>query len=155
MPVIGDLLQQEIYLKEEIMEKAVEEGMKEGLHQDGAIDDYTSEFYGRLGDYCMKKCAFYECGKCKARYFGGMQDCAEALQVESTMTAEQMRCPRCAREEMGIDKRVCEQHGNEFLDFKCMFCCSVAMFVCGGGGQYYCQPCHNDAMDHGKHRPQT
>ena len=42
-------------------------------------------------------------------------------------------------------------HGADFIDWKCMFCCSVALFNCGG--QYwFCDPCHNQAGEliHGR-----
>ena len=41
---------------------------------------------------------------------------------------------------------MCEKHGNEFVDWKCLFCCSLATFICAGGTGHYCTPCHNDAM---------
>lgn len=41
---------------------------------------------------------------------------------------------------------MCDKHGNEFVDWKCMFCCSIALFICAGGTGNYCTPCHNDAM---------
>ena len=44
---------------------------------------------------------------------------------------------------------MCEKHGNEFVDWKCMYCCSIALFFCGGGGGKFCTPCHNDAMNGG------
>ena len=50
---------------------------------------------------------------------------------------------------------MCKKHGNEFIDFKCMYCCSIGLFICVKGRYYFCQPCHNDAMNGGKHKPQT
>ena len=50
---------------------------------------------------------------------------------------------------------MCEKHGNEFIDFKCMYCCSVGLFLCAKGRYYFCQPCHNDIMNGGKHKVQT
>ena len=44
---------------------------------------------------------------------------------------------------------MCDKHGNGFIDFKCTFCCSIALFFCGGN-RYFCTPCHNDAMNGGK-----
>ena len=41
---------------------------------------------------------------------------------------------------------MCDLHGNEFVDWKCLFCCSLATFICAGGTGHYCTPCHNDAM---------
>ena len=38
---------------------------------------------------------------------------------------------------------MCEKHGDEYIAWKCMFCCSEALFVCGGGSAYYCEHCHD------------
>ena len=63
----------------------------------------------------------------------------------------------------------CPRHGVEFLEFKCCYCCSIAVFFCGGirtvnkfiisiqlimffnylffstGKTHFCNRCHNDA----------
>ena len=36
-------------------------------------------------------------------------------------------------------------HDVEFIDWKCMYCCSVALFNCGGA-QWFCDRCHNEAI---------
>ena len=46
-------------------------------------------------------------------------------------------------------KEMCEKHGNEYCDWKCMYCCSIALFYCAGGRMKFCTPCHNDAMNGG------
>ena len=43
---------------------------------------------------------------------------------------------------MGVGVRKCEQHGIEFTDWKCMYCCSVASYCCWGTN-YFCGPCHD------------
>ena len=45
---------------------------------------------------------------------------------------------------------MCEVHGNEFIDFKCMFCCSIALFVSHGGKKFDCEPCIHNALDGGR-----
>lgn len=56
-------------------------------------------------------------------------------------------CMRCACEYLGYGKEFCEMHGNEFIDFKCMYCCSIALFVSEGGRQYDCEPCIHNALE--------
>ena len=36
-----------------------------------------------------------------------------------------------------------------------MYCCSIAVYVCCKGRYYFCQVCHNDIMNGGKHKAQT
>ena len=47
---------------------------------------------------------------------------------------------------MGFGQKVCDKHGTDFIDWKCMRCCSMAVFFCVGGTMTFCTPCHNDAM---------
>ena len=77
------------------------------------------------------------------------------MQSENNLKKEDLFCRKCMTEELGFGQDMCEQHGNEFVDWKCMFCCSIALFYCGGGSLKFCTPCHNDAMDDGNHRVQT
>ena len=48
--------------------------------------------------------------------------------------------------ELGYGEGFCKKHGNEFIDWKCMRCCNMAVFFCRGGKYTFCTPCHNDAM---------
>ena len=76
------------------------------------------------------------------------------MQSENSIKKEDLLCKTCAFEALGYGKSMCEKHGNEFVDWKCMFCCSIALFYCAGGTGDYCTPCHNDAMA-GKRKVQT
>ena len=78
----------------------------------------------------------------------------QAMQSEGNINKEDLLCKGCATEALGYGKSMCDKHGNEFVDWKCMFCCSIALFYCSGGTGDYCTPCHNDAMA-GKRKVQT
>lgn len=39
--------------------------------------------------------------------------------------------------------QMCPKHGADFLEYKCRFCCSVAMFFCLGD-THFCTGCHED-----------
>ena len=54
---------------------------------------------------------------------------------------------KCAAIELGYGTEMCSIHGNEFVDFKCMFCCSIALFVSEGGKKFDCEPCIHNALD--------
>jgi E3 ubiquitin-protein ligase MYCBP2 len=112
-------------------------------------------YFGKLEAFAMHICTFYDCFKCKSIFFGGMQDCADAMGAENTLRKENLLCNDCKSEELGFGQKDCKLHGNRFIDFKCMYCCSVAMFVCSGASNYFCQPCHNDAMNGGRHNAKT
>ena len=94
----------------------------------------------------MHNCTFYECSKCSEYYFGGMQDCMQAMQSEGSLKKEELLCKTCLTDSLGFGEAMCKTHGNEFIDWKCMYCCSIAVFYCVGGRYVFCTPCHNDAM---------
>lgn len=112
-------------------------------------------YFGKLEEYAMHFCTFYDCHECNEPYFGGMKDCEQAMQSEEKTRKEDLLCKTCAWSKLGLGSNMCEKHGNEFIDFKCMYCCSVGLFMCSQGRNYFCQSCHNDAMNGGKHQPQT
>lgn len=62
-----------------------------------------------------------------------MQDCADTIQFESKVKQTDLRCPRCSAEELGFGNNFCEKHGIEHIDYKCSFCCSIALFKCNAG----------------------
>lgn len=63
------------------------------------------------------------------------------------MDAECFMCRQCASIELGYGKDFCDIHGNEFIDYKCMFCCSIALFVSDSGKKFDCEPCLHNAME--------
>ena len=119
---------------------------EEGYDKSGRVVTPGDIFYGKLADFAVHNCTFYECNKCKNPYFGGMEDCQQAMNSEGKLTKEDLYCKRCIVLELGYGQDMCTTHGNEFVDWKCMFCCAVALFACAGGTGMYCTPCHNDAM---------
>jgi E3 ubiquitin-protein ligase MYCBP2 len=40
----------------------------------------------------------------------------------------------------------CKKHQEKFIDFKCRYCCSVALFFCFGT-HHFCDPCHKKAYE--------
>ena len=92
----------------------------------------------------MHRCSFYECFKCKKPYFGGLIDCEQEMNAAEQRTTEKedLMCQECMLSEMGVGVRKCEQHGIEFVDWKCMYCCSIATYCCWGTN-YFCGPCHD------------
>jgi len=38
----------------------------------------------------------------------------------------------------------CPTHGADYIEFKCKFCCTVALWFCWGS-THFCEPCHRVA----------
>ena len=43
-------------------------------------------------------------------------------------------------------KTYCDKHKEAFIDYKCRYCCSVALFFCFGS-HHFCDPCHRKAWE--------
>ena len=77
--------------------------------------------------FMMEKRTLYNCNVCKKIYNGGKNDFDGALR--ENMDAINFLCKPCSEEYLGYGKEFCDLHGNEFTDFKCQHCCSIALFV--------------------------
>eukprot|EP00041_Stephanoeca_diplocostata_P039503 m.1633318 g.1633318 ORF g.1633318 m.1633318 type:complete len:4716 (+) comp25407_c0_seq2:166-14313(+) len=86
----------------------------------------------------MKKYAYYICYKCNKSYFGGEQACAAAATHE--YDPSELVCGACVG---GTAAQVCSKHGTDYLEYKCRFCCSVAVYFCFGT-THFCNPCHDE-----------
>ena len=151
VPKLGVRLNRLTNFKKQIEKDAVQAAKDEGYHKEGRVVDPNDFYFGKLKEFALHNCTFYECFDCKKPFFGGMQDCEAALASEDSTSKEELKCKACKEKGM----KICKKHGNEFIDRKCMFCCSLAQFICCRGRFYFCQPCHNDAMNGGKHGPKT
>lgn len=72
-----------------------------------------------------------------------MVDCQAQLGVEERANKEDLRCRDCTMQAYGAGKETCDKHGDEHIDWKCMFCCSVAVWHCFGT-HFFCERCHNE-----------
>ena len=88
----------------------------------------------------MFKCTFYKCHRCDEPYFGGLVDCGAAN--DANIKAEDLVCGKCSAEMVGAGVKSCDIHGTQYIDYKCKYCCNVALFFCFGT-THYCKPCHD------------
>ena len=96
-------------------------------------------YYQDPASYAMDRYAYYVCYKCQKAYYGGEARC-DAQQAGEAFDPTELVCGGCsdvARAQM------CPKHGTDFLEYKCRYCCSVAVFFCFGT-THFCKPCHDD-----------
>ena len=62
------------------------------------------------------------------------------------MIKEDLRCPKCISDELGFGQSTCPKglHGDKYIDYKCRFCCNIALYVCFAG-THMCDSCHKKA----------
>lgn len=139
-PVLRELLEPIRALFEDVKRKALMRLEYEGLHRAEAITTPGARFYDNPAAFAMERYAYYVCYKCKKAYYGGEVRCdIEAGPVDEYNPAE-LVCGGCS----DISRaQMCPKHGTDFLEYKCRYCCSVAVFFCFGT-THFCNACHDD-----------
>ncbi|XP_078077745.1 E3 ubiquitin-protein ligase MYCBP2 isoform X22 [Mustelus asterias] len=138
--VLKDLLDPIKDLYEDVRKKALMRLEYEGLHKSDAITTPGVRFYNDPAGFAMNRYAYYVCYKCKKAYFGGEARCdAEAGQGDDYDPRE-LICGACSDVSRA---QMCPKHGTDFLEYKCRYCCSVAVFFCFGT-THFCNACHDD-----------
>uniref|UniRef100_A0A6Q2X7Z5 E3 ubiquitin-protein ligase MYCBP2 n=1 Tax=Esox lucius TaxID=8010 RepID=A0A6Q2X7Z5_ESOLU len=138
--VIKDLLDPIKELFEDVRRKALMRMEYEGLHKSEAITTPGARFHNDPAGFAMNRYAYYVCYKCKKAYFGGEARCdAEAGQGDDYDPSE-LICGACSDVSRA---QMCSKHGTDFLEYKCRYCCSVAVFFCFGT-THFCNACHDD-----------
>ena len=67
------------------------------------------------------------CFKCQKPYFGGLKDCERAMDEDKReFKPSELVCANCC--DIPVDN--CVKHGTDFIEFKCRFCCSLAVWFC-------------------------
>jgi len=133
-------------LRSDVQRKARMRLEYEGVaHKLAAVDSCQST---DMTAFAMDRYAYYVCHKCQKAYYGGEARCeVQAVGGDSVEPAlsedydpSELVCGACsdvARAQM------CVRHGADFLEYKCRYCCSVAVFFCFGT-THFCAACHDD-----------
>ncbi|KAG4079975.1 hypothetical protein HA402_006287 [Bradysia odoriphaga] len=128
--LLNEVLEPIISLKTDVRRKAMMRLEYEGIMKSTDHRDLTQ--------YAMDRYAYYVCFKCKKAYYGGEARCD--AEMGDKFDPEELVCGGCsdvARAQM------CPKHGTDFLEYKCRYCCSVAVFFCFGT-THFCDTCHDD-----------
>ena len=98
------------------------------------LNSSTVLSFSALLEMALAKYMYVQCSRCAKAYFGGDARCQQELEAaglaEKAFDPAELVCGSCAAEEAGNSGLfgVCGRHGTDFLEFKCRFCCSVAMY---------------------------
>nr|KAG5689428.1 hypothetical protein BaRGS_012250 [Batillaria attramentaria] len=127
-PVLRSLLDPIRQLYDDVRRKALMRLEYEGLHKAEAITTPGARFHQDPAAFAMDRYAYYVCFKCKKAYYGGEARCEEQAGGGEDYDPKELMCPK---------------HGSDFLEYKCRYCCSVAVFFCFGT-THFCNACHDD-----------
>ncbi|XP_064481849.1 E3 ubiquitin-protein ligase MYCBP2-like [Ornithodoros turicata] len=138
--VLRGLLEPIKVLYEDVRRKALMRLEYEGLHRTEAITVSGGRFHNDPAGFAMERYAYYVCYKCKKAYYGGEVRCdIEAGPIDEYDPTE-LVCGACSDVSRA---QMCPKHGTDFLEYKCRYCCSVAVFFCFGT-THFCNACHDD-----------
>jgi len=79
---------------------------------------------------------FYMCFRCTMPYYGGRH--LQCNREGPAGPAEEQLCGACMAHVSGAR---CDKHGDEFVQFKCRYCCTPAVWFCFGS-THFCNKCH-------------
>ncbi|XP_059170813.1 E3 ubiquitin-protein ligase MYCBP2-like isoform X4 [Physella acuta] len=127
-------------LKEDVKRKALMRLEYEGLDKAEAITTPGARFYQDPAGFAMDRYAYYVCFKCNKAYYGGEARCDEAIGGGDDFDPSELVCGACSDVSRA---QMCAKHGADFLEYKCRYCCSVAVFFCFGT-THFCNPCHEE-----------
>ena len=141
-PSLEDLLVAIRERHQDVKNKALMRLEFEGLANNHSITTPGSLFYNDPAGYAMNRYAYYLCSKCHKAYYGGEARCEELVvpQNAENFNASELICGGCSDVAMA---QICPKHGTDFLEYKCRYCCSVAVFFCFGT-THFCNACHDD-----------
>ena len=102
VPLLTEMINQALCFKGDICQQATVKAMEEGYDRRGRVVTEGDIYFNDLIGFALHNCSFYMCFKCEKPYFGGMQDCGQAMQAENKMKKEDLMCEPCATEELGF-----------------------------------------------------
>lgn len=138
-PVLSDVLGGIKTLYDDVKRKALMRLEYEGLHKAPEITTAGSKFYSDPAQYAMHRYAYYVCYKCGKAYYGGEARCDAEAGIDEYDPSE-LVCGACSDVSCA---QMCPRHGTDFLEYKCRYFCSTAVFFCFGT-THFCNACHDD-----------
>ncbi|XP_060598858.1 E3 ubiquitin-protein ligase MYCBP2-like [Ruditapes philippinarum] len=138
-PELQSLLNPIHELNEEVKRKALTRLQYEGLEKSDQITNSASPYYNNPAQFAMDRYCYYTCFKCNRPFFGGAAQCEDGA-GDVNLKPEELICSACSGVQ-GVQN--CNIHGTDFIEYKCRYCCTVAVFYCFGN-THFCNECHND-----------
>jgi len=123
-PALSKAMRPWLKLRKKIEVKALERLKYEKRENDPKI---ASSFGGSAIKFACHEYLFYKCFKCKQPYFAGNYACQAA--DDGKFDPAELLCAGC---QPSTDVSNCPTHGNEWITFKCRFCCNTAQWYSQG-----------------------
>jgi hypothetical protein len=136
---VAELLKVARKFKDTVEAKANQRLVFEELLNDKQLTDKSSRFFRKPVEFAMARYAYHECFRCHEAYFAGQKSCQEAR--ADAHDPSELVCGACSGAALGGAATSCKRHKEQFIAFKCQFCCSAASWFCWGT-THFCDACH-------------
>ncbi len=146
-------------LHEDVRKKALMRLEYEGLSRCETVTARGARFHNDPAGFALERYAYYVCSRCWKAYYGGEAQCEADRVMEDDEDAgrgaggggaragdpddydpDELVCGGCSDVSRA---QMCPKHGTDYLEYKCRYCCSVAVFFCFGT-THFCNACHDD-----------
>lgn len=149
-PALYNIMYDYNQLRYKVLHKAMARFKQMKLGDARELTDPESVYFKNPELYVMARFCYYLCFKCKEPYFGGMKEC-NAEDRQGSFNEKDLICGSCSSK--GGNGNGCIKHGNEYVEYKCRFCCNIACWFCWGT-THFCDDCHRIAAEISK-RPKN
>lgn len=134
-PLLHRLLEPLGALRDQLDKRYVERLKMEGLWDARALTDPSSEFFEQPLAFARQALNYYLCSTCAKPYFGGLRACQNVEREEPDKA--DLICGGCS-----AGSAQCTRHGNQYMEWKCKYCCNTAVWYCWGT-THFCELCHS------------
>lgn len=132
-PKLKTVVEENCKIEEELKELCLEK-----YKSDPEFKDDLDKSDNELTEIAVNKLSFYKCYECWSLFYAGLATCeAEELEFDP----QSILCKTCKVEKQA-GKTKCDLHGVDYIEYKCQFWCSLAIFAWRGGTIHFCGPCH-------------
>lgn len=134
-PLLQRWLEPLAVLQEQLTKRYMERLKIEAMLDVPALTDPSSEYFEQPLAYARQTLNYYLCSKCSKPYFGGLRACQNVEREEPDRA--DLVCGGCS-----AGSAQCVRHGNQYMEWKCKYCCNTAVWYCWGT-THFCELCHS------------
>eukprot|EP00002_Diphylleia_rotans_P039326 TRINITY_DN9099_c0_g1_i2.p1 TRINITY_DN9099_c0_g1~~TRINITY_DN9099_c0_g1_i2.p1 ORF type:complete len:433 (+),score=56.03 TRINITY_DN9099_c0_g1_i2:220-1518(+) len=137
-PSLEEHMKEFFLLEEDVKQKAHTRLIYEGLGSASQITTIGSRFYNDPIGFAVDRFSYYQCYVCQRAYFGGQRLCEQNEDEEKLFDPSELVCGSCSSNDTN---QSCKEHGSDFIEYKCCYCCNIATWYCWGR-THFCHECH-------------
>jgi E3 ubiquitin-protein ligase MYCBP2 len=141
---LEQIVEPELKLQRLVTDRIWEQIEVDHLESDPRVTEPSSEYFENPLKFALDIYNYFKCYRCRMPYYGGRRECdAGAAPNADAPRAREYVCPPCLTS-VNIHSCKIPEH-QDSLVWKCQYCCSPAVWFCGGT-THYCDPCMSNDL---------